>query len=298
MPSRASAFAFARGEALARRPGTDCMTIAVADQGQPTIARGTVYTVTWADDTNAETVRQFTPMSGRGRALDPADPPSWLMLGARLLRFMGWLRERGCDPAKLEFAPWTDAADIASRFASVFGLPGRMGFDPAGHVGLTVNGREFGGHVLIVERDLIAGAELVVRPLEIGDGWVGLVARVGPVQRVLAVKAESAAVITVNLLSSACRRTRAESLAFLASSAWLAYPSFVALLGRRKVSIGKPDHEARMQRLGELLGLDSALPCRHLYDLAESGGKAAISLADRGEVLDPQSCGTLASAWP
>lgn len=295
MPSRASAFAFARGEVLARHPGTDCMTIAVADQGQPAIARGTVYTVTWADDTNAETVRQFTPMSGRGRALDPADPPSWLMLGARLLRFMGWLRERGCDPAKLEFAPWTDARDIASRVADVFGFPGRMGFDPSGMTGHTVNGREFGGHVVLVERDLLAGAELVVRPLELGDGWLGMVARVGPVQRVLAVKAENAAVLTANLLSSVCRRTRAESLAFLASSAWLAYPSFLALLGRRKVSTGKPEHEARMQRLGELLGLDSALPCRHLFDLAEHGGKAAISIAASG---DPCSCGTQASAWP
>lgn len=173
-----------------------------------------------------------------------------------------------------------------------------MGFDPAGMTGHAVNGREFGGHVVMVERDLLAGAELVVRPLELGDGWIGLVARVGPVQRVLAVKAESAAVITVNLLSSACRRTRAESLAFLASSAWLAYPSLVALLSRRKASTGKPDHEARMQRLGELLGLDAALPCRHLHDLAEHGGKAAISIAASGDSLDPQSCGTLASAWP
>jgi hypothetical protein len=298
MPSRASAFAFARWEALARRVGTDCMTIAVADQGQPAIGRGIDYTVTWADDTDAETIQRLTPMCAREGAQDHPSPPSWLMLGARLLRFKVWLRDHGCDPARLEFAPWVDAADIASRFASVFGLPGRMGFDPAGHAGLMVNGREFGGHVVIVERDLIAGAELVVRPLAIGDGWVGLVARVGPVQRVLAVKAESAAVLTANLLSSVCRRTRTESLAFLASSAWLAYPSLVALLSRRKVSTGKPDHEAQMQRLGELLGLDSALPCRHLYDLAESGGKAAISLAASGESLDPQSCGTLASAWP
>ena len=265
------------------------------------IGRGTVYTVTWADHTDPEMTRLFTPRSGERTApgvQDSDHPPSWLMIGGRLTRFIDWVRGHGGDPERLEFSPWTDVEDIAARFANVFGFPGRMGFDASGMTGLDLGGAEYGGPVSIVEANIQAGAEVVVRPLAIGTGWIGLVARVAPVQRVLAIKAETAAVITANLLGTSRRRTRSEALAVLASSARAAYPTLTALLSQRKASTGRPYLEALVVRMGELLGLEAAIPCRSLFELVENGGRAALSIASESEAITMPSCGTAASEWP
>lgn len=240
------------------------------------IGRGTVYTVTWADNTDHEMVRRFTPKSGQRIAPgepDPSYPPSWLMIGGRLTRFLAWVRDHGGAPEQLEFSPWTDVADIAARFADVFGFPGRMGFDASGMKGLNADGREYGGNVCIVEADILAGADVVVQPIAIGDGWIGLVARVSPVPRVLAMKAETVAVVTANMLGTSRRRSRVDAIAFLASSARAEYSALVALLSLRKASTGRPELEARAIRMGELLGGDAAIPCRSLFEFAEHGGR-------------------------
>lgn len=265
------------------------------------IKTGTVYTVTWADNMDPEMIRLLTPRSSQRTApgaIDPSYPPSWLMIGCRLTRFLAWIRAHGGDPKWLEFSPWTDVADIAARFADVFGFPGRMGFDASGMTGLSIDGPKYGGHVFIVEADIMAGAELIVQPIEIGSGWVALVARVSPVPRVLAVKAEFVAVVTANMLGASCRRTRPDALAFLASAAMSAYPALVALLSMRRASTGRPYLEARAIRMGELLGSESAIPCRSLFEFAEVGGKAAISIAPEPEAIAMPCCGTAASEWP
>ena len=89
-----------------------------------------------------------------------------------------------------------------------------------------------------------------------------------------------------------------KALAFLASCARSAHPSLVALLSRRKASTGRPDLEVRAIRLGELLGFDAALPCRSLFELADLGGRAAISIVPEPEVVAMPCCGTAASEWP
>lgn len=272
----------------------------VATSGPIAIKRGTVYTVTWADNTDPGMTRLFTPRSGQRTAPgvpDPSNPPSWLMIGGRLTRFLAWVRDHGGDPERLEFSPWTDVADIAARFADVFGFPGRMGFDASGMTGLNIDGPKYGGHVSIVEADIMAGADVIVQPLAISAGWIGLVARVS-VPRVLAIKAETVAVVTANMLGTSRRRTRTEALAFLATAARSAYPALVALLSRRKASTGRPELEARAIRMGELLGSDAAIPCCSLFELAEHGGRAAISIVPEPEAVAMPCCGTAASEWP
>jgi hypothetical protein len=274
------------------------MSAEAAVTSQAEIERGTVYTVAWSDATDERTRHLHTPKSGRSSHPD-GKHGSWLMIGGRLRLFCGHLARHGVAPEQaLEFAPWTDLSDIADRFASVFGFPGRMGFDPTGMTGLPLGGREFGGQVRIVEADVQAGADVLVRPLPIGDGWIAIHARVAPVGRVFAITARDVAVVTANMLGSACRRTRPEALAFLASAAAGAHPSLCALLSMRKASTGKTDIEARITRLGDLLGLDAALPCPNLFSFAEHTGKAAIAIAPEIEASEPRSCGTRTGEWP
>lgn len=247
------------------------------------IASGTVYTVTWADGTDPAIVDRYTPMSGRPERTD-SETRSWLMVGARLRRFRDYLAGRGVDPGLLECSPWTDLTDIADRFAAVFGFPGHVGFDPealdrdSARIS-TVLGYEFGGPVSVVEADVHAGATVTVRPLAIGAGWIGLLARVSPTERVLAIPAKSVALVVANMLGSARRRTRTEALLVLADHAQAAYPTFTALLSQRKVSTGVPDLEARVRRLGELVELDAAFPAPNLFAFSEVAGKAAIAVS-------------------
>jgi hypothetical protein len=258
------------------------MSAIVAVTSPAEIERGTVYVVTWRDGTDPELVDLFTPRDGRRGVpgkVDPDAPPSWLMIGGRLSRLIDWIRRSSGDPGQLEFSPWTDLSDIADRFASVFGFPGRMGFDGTGMTGISVDGREYGGHVHLVEADVRAGAEVVVKPLDLGSGWISLHARVAPLDRVLSIPALAVATITANMLGSAYRRTRPEALAFLAMVGAGAHPSMTALLSQRRVSRGKSELEARAIRLGELFGLEAALPCSSLFEFAEHGGQAAIAIA-------------------
>jgi hypothetical protein len=255
------------------------MSTAAPSTIQPTaIETGTVYTVSWADGTDASTIEHCTPKQARREDGKVNESPSWLMIGSNLVRFRTWLQPNG-EPSMLEFAPWTDLSSIADTFARTFGLPGRIGFDLMDRAGARIEGREFGGKVTMVEADILGGAEVTVRPLAIGEGWVGLVARVSPVQRVLAIPAKAVATVTANMLGSARRRTRSEALAFLAAHAAHAHPSLLALLSRRSASTGKPELEVRAIRMGELIETGVALPCPTLFDFAEVGGKAAISIA-------------------
>lgn len=284
-------------EAPASQSGTGGMSTVVASTLPSEIETGIVYTVTWRDGTDARTVERFTPLQARRDGIDVSDPehpPSWLMIGVRLRRFREWLeRQPGGDPDALEFSPWRDLDDIADKFARVFGLPGRMGFDPAGLCGIQPTGREFGGTVAVVEADLSMGATVDVYPLTIGTGWIGLVARISPVERVLAIPSRAVAVVTANMLGSACRRTRAEALLFLCAHARYAYSSLAALLNLRRSSTGASHLEQQAAKLGELMGIEAAIPCESLYEFAEHGGKAAISIAANHDAVEPRSCGTL-----
>jgi hypothetical protein len=257
------------------------------------IETGAVYTVTWADEAKPEHVDMFTPCSGKRETSGSATsveammavlrdfdrPPSWLMIGGLLSRHIELVRRCGGDPSMLEFSPWTDLSSIADTFARTFGFPGRIGFDLIDRGANSIDGHEFGGSVAMVEADILGGAEVTVRPLAIGEGWIGLVARVSPVQRVLAIPAKAVATVTANMLGSERRRTRSEALAFLAAHAAHAHPSLLALLSRRSASTGKPELEVRAIRMGELIETGVALPCPTLFDFAEVGGKAAISIA-------------------
>lgn len=243
------------------------------------VLMGTVYTVAWADGTDAETIARFTPAAGRPMSDDAEYRTGWVMVGARLRRYLEHVGRRGCDVSKLWFAPWTDLADIASQFATTHGLPGRMGFEPPVDSRITtVSGSDFGGSVSVVEADLLGGARVRVVPLEFGDGWIALVADVSPVVRVLAVPSRAAAVAAAYMLSSDCRRTRTESLLSVAEHAHAAFGSFAALLSRRTSSRGLAEIEARAARLGQHLGLESAIPCPSLYAFADRSGKATISV--------------------
>jgi hypothetical protein len=259
-------------------------TSAVALTPATEIETGTVYTVTWSDGTDASTVANFTPRSGQRDDDSKANPdllPSWLMIGGRLRRLMAWVGKRRGDPGKLEFSPWSELGDIADTFGRVFGFPGRIGFDATGKLGIHASDRDFGrGPISVVEDDHVEGTDVIVKPLAIGAGWIALVARVSPVERVLAMPAAAVAVITANMLGSSRRRTRIEALLILAERANAAYPSLLSLLDQRKVSTGKAVDMARVVRLGELLELPSALPCPTLFDFAEVGGKAALSIAE------------------
>ena len=110
------------------------MSTAATEPTAPTeIERGTVYTVTWRDGTDADVIERCTPKQARredGRV--PSESVSWLMIGSNLVRFQQWLQHPS-EPSMLEFAPWTDVGDIADTFARTFGFPGRIGFDPGAH---------------------------------------------------------------------------------------------------------------------------------------------------------------------
>lgn len=256
------------------------------------IKKGTVYTVTWRDGTDAKTIARFTPPSGQRDGVDapgPMDSPSWLMIGVRLLKFREHLDQQvGGTAAKLEFSPWTDLGNITERFVETFGFPGRIGFDPEAIIKDTtatvVIGPEFGGCVAVLESSTKAGADVIVKPLPIGDGWIGLVARAEPVERVLAIPARSAAVLVAAMSGSPRARSRTDALLTLAEHAYAAHPSFTALLSQRKASTGVPELEARVRRLGELLELDAAYPAPSLFAFAEVNGKAALAVS--APVLD------------
>lgn len=264
------------------------MTIATCTVETTTIDRGTVYTVTWSDGTDPRTIAEHTPASV-ARNANTESPPAWLMVGAALLRFIEWIRRYGVDPGALEFSEWSDPADIADQFARAVGLAdddgntGRVGFDPEGMPGVLAGHPGLGGRVEIVSAVHRAGAQVVVRPLDIGSGWIALVAKVSPVERVLAIPAKSVAVVTANMLGSSCRRTRAETLVFLAEHAHGSVTSMLALLNLRRRSTGLSPLEARAARLGELIGIESALLCPHLHAFAEGPGRAAISLLPADE---------------
>jgi hypothetical protein len=261
--------------------GTQGMGPEVALTPFTKIETGTVYIVTWADDTDADTIRKFTPRCAYPEAGRPVGGacPAWLMIGAQITRLDRSITRQGGDPTKLEVSPWTDLSSIADIFAQTFGFPGRIGFDLIDRGANSIDGHEFGGSVAMVEADIFGGAEVTVRPLAIGEGWVGLVARVSPVQRVLAIPAKAVATVTANMLGSERRRTRSEALVFLAAHAAHAHPSLLALLSRRSASTGKPELEVRATRMGGLIGSEVALPCPTLFDFAEVGGRAAISIA-------------------
>jgi hypothetical protein len=261
------------------------MSTEVATTSPTQIERGTVYTVTWRDGTDARTMARHTPLSGRhgGKDAAVAEDASWLMIGVRLQHFRQHLDQQESGTAdKLEFSPWTDLADIADRFGELFGFPAHVGFDPevvTSGAKLDVRGWEFGGRVVVVEAVTSAGVDVVVKPLAIGAGWVAMVSRMSPVERVLAIPARFASVIVANMLGSARRRTRSEALLVLAEDARAAYPSFASLLSQRRKSTGKSHLEAMALRCGELVGLEVALPCSSLFEFAEHGGQAAIAIA-------------------
>ena len=120
----------------------------------------------------------------------------------------------------------------------------------------------------------------------IGNGWVGIVAMTKPAPRVLAIQASTAAVIAANMLGSSCRRTRTDALTFIAETAHGSFPTMLSLLSRRRKSAGCSEVEARMMRLGELLGTDQAILCSRLFELAELDGTACIALAPDLDDLD------------
>jgi hypothetical protein len=255
---------------------------------QPTTAirSGLVYTVAWSDDADPETIARFTPPAAFLPHGEESETTSWIMVGCRLRRFLAHVASRGGDPSAVVFDRWTDLASIAELFAASHGLPGRVMFDLADNAKATeVNGSKFGGRVSIVEADILGGTKVDAVPLEIGKGWVAIVAQTSPVYQVLAIPARSAAVATAYMLGSDCRRSRSESLLSMAADAHASYGAFVSLLDVRKVSRGLGLLEARAVRLGELLGLDAAVPVPSLYAFAERGGRATISvLPDPNEV--------------
>lgn len=261
------------------------MTTETTTTEPTTINRGTVYTVTWRDPPSTSFARGFTPSSVRLGDV-PVESASWLMIGASLVRLLDALgRHPGGDPSMLEFSPWTDLDSIADTFGRAFGFPGRIGFHPVGLDLTTVGGSDFGGTVSLVESALPGGVAVTVRPMAIGAGWVGLVAHVSPVIRVLAIPSSAVAIATANLLGSACRRTKSEALAVLSAHARTAYSSASSLLNLRKSSTGLPPLQARAVKLGQLVGEESALLCPTLFDFAEVGGQAAISFGTAEPVL-------------
>lgn len=250
-----------------------------------TIDRGTVYTVSWKDPPSTTFARYFTPAGVRQGDV-PVESASWLMIGASLVRLLDAIgRHPGGDPGMLEFAAWTDLDSIADTFGRTFGFPGRIGFSTEGLDLTTVGGSDFGGLVRLVESEIAGGVAVTVRPMAIGSGWVGLVAHVSPVIRVLAIPSSAVSTVTANLLGSACRRTKSEALAFLVAHARSAYSSMSSLLNLRKSSAGLPPLQARAVKLGQLVGEESALLCPSLYDFAEVGGLAAISFGSAAPVL-------------
>lgn len=260
---------------------------------QPTTA---IYTVTWSDDTDPEIAERFTPAIGRP-TYDDAEPTaaSWLMVGCRLRRFIARLAGHDVPAGAVEFALWTDPTDIAARFAESHGLPGRVWFDLMPDAKATeVSDKQYGGRVSVVESDITGGVKVEAVPLEIGKGWVALVAHTSPVWQVLAVPVRSAAVATAYMLGSDCRRSRSESLLAMAADARGSYGSFVTLLDLRKASRGLDLISARAVRLGELLGLEAAVPCPSLYSFAERNERATISVMP--EHTDKE-CGRLADGW-
>ena len=233
---------------------------------------GVVYTVAWSEDADPAMISRLPSASGSFRG-------SWLMIGVRLQRLLAAVERVGGRTSDLLVSPWTDERDIASQFALAHGLPGQMGFELSEAVsGASVSSPDFGGSVTIVEVDHLAGARVRVAPLAIDKGWVALVADVAPVTRVLAVPKRVAAVATAYMLGGDCRRTRTESLLVVAEQARASFGAFAAALGQRKSSRGLTDPQARAARLGELLEIQSAVPCASLREFIVVADRATLSV--------------------
>lgn len=258
------------------------MSTEVENSMPPTILTGSVYTVTWQDGIDPLVVRRFTPPRAYRPGYDSEHPPSWLMIGAVLRRYIAWIGKHGGNPTMLEFDDFTDLDSIAASLEHAIGLPGRSCFvrdDVTADVERESSSADMGGKVIIIESSSDVGVELTVEPMAIGNGWVGIVAMTKPAPRVLAIQASTAAVIAANMLGSSCRRTRTDALTFIAETAHGSFPTMLSLLSRRRKSAGCSEVEARMMRLGELLGTDHAILCSRLFELAEIDGKACIALA-------------------